>query len=105
MKGFFKKKQLKKAFSFPELAIVILILGIIASTFVAADAIIKRIRLSNARALTEASPVRTIDGASLWLESSLDSSFSSEEADNGKKLAIWYDNLPSQDKNNATQET
>ena len=91
-----------RAFSLLELSIIILILGIITAAVATSGIVISKIRMANARALTMASPINTIEGASLWLESSLDTSFSEEEAKDGAEISSWHNNLPS-DENDASQ--
>jgi prepilin-type N-terminal cleavage/methylation domain-containing protein len=101
---FFKSKATTKprAFSLIELSIVILILGVITAAVVTSGVIISKIRMANAHALTMASPINTIEGVSLWLESSLETSFSDAESSDGSSISSWHNNLL-QNENDATQ--
>lgn len=83
-----------KAFSLIELSIVILIIGILISGIMKFDTIIGRARLKTAQALTKSSTVTSIEGLSLWLETSLEDSFISSEAVDGAQLSRWNDINP-----------
>jgi prepilin-type N-terminal cleavage/methylation domain-containing protein len=58
----------KSAFSLIELSIVILIIGILVAGVTQGSRLIKAFKLSNARTLTQSSPVHSIKGLSFWLD-------------------------------------
>jgi prepilin-type N-terminal cleavage/methylation domain-containing protein len=62
------KKITKNAFSLIELSIVILIIGILVAGVTQGSRLIKAFKLSNARTLTQSSPVHSIKGLSFWLD-------------------------------------
>ena len=101
-----KKTKKYQAFSLIELAIVLLIIGLIISGILGDKALISKARISAARALTESSPINSISGLSLWLESSMESSFAVKESDDGKTISTWIDNNAiANSRNSATQST
>jgi prepilin-type N-terminal cleavage/methylation domain-containing protein len=84
-------KSSPKAFSMIEVAVVLIIVGIfIAGTF-AAISLVKKSRILAAQTKTRAAPVGTIPNLVVWLESSLEESFSTVEAENGAQLSAWKD--------------
>ncbi len=93
----------KNAFSFIELSIVILIIGIIIAGVFASNALIKKSRLAMAQTLTLSSPVNGIPDSVLWLESSLDKSFKNGESSDTSSLSTWYDIRENFNKNDAVQ--
>ena len=99
------KPKLKRlqAFSLTELAVSIIIVGVIITGILAAESVITKARISNARSLTSASSINTMKGLSLWLETTLEGSINSSEADVGKSISTWYDNNVTAVKNNAVQ--
>ena len=102
------RKKVKKyqAFSLIELAIVLFIIGLIIAGILGARTLISKARISAARALTESSPINSMSGLSLWLESSMESSFALEESDDGKTISAWIDNNAiANSRNSATQST
>lgn len=56
------------AFSIVELSIVILVIGLIIGGISTSTYLIKQFRLSNARSLTQSSPVSSIEGLVGWWE-------------------------------------
>jgi prepilin-type N-terminal cleavage/methylation domain-containing protein len=88
-----RSNKLKKnnAFSLLEVSVVILIIGIFLAGIFVADGMISKFRLTAAKSLAQSSPIITFPSAALWLETSLDSSFNSSEANNGNPLSTWYD--------------
>ena len=59
-----------KAFSLIELSIVILIVGILVAGVTSSSRLIKKMKLITAQNLTNSSPIHSIKGLALWLESS-----------------------------------
>lgn len=81
-----------KAFSLIELSIVILIVGILVAGVTSSSRLIKKMKLITAQNLTNSSPIHSIKGLALWLESSQDKSFNSNEASDNTEITMWYDN-------------
>ena len=98
-------------FSLIELSIVILVIGILVIGITQGSRIIREAKLKSARNLTNGSPVASMSGLVLWLESTLVKSFDeNEEIDtplgNTGTLTNWYDLSPhTTSPNNATQAT
>ncbi len=92
-----------QAFSFIELSVVILIIGILIAGLLASQTIISKFRITSAQTLTISSPVNGISDSTIWLESSLDKSFKDSESSDTNTLSAWYDIRESVNKNNAIQ--
>lgn len=80
-----------KAFSLIELAIVMIIIGILIVTVTQIDSATGQASISSARSLTKSSPVTSIDGLELWLETTMSESFDQSDADAGTAVTNWYD--------------
>jgi hypothetical protein len=65
----------KSAFSLLEVAITLIIIGVVAGGLVSANNIITKARNVTAQNLTNSSPLHNISGVEVWLEGSLDKSF------------------------------
>ncbi|MBU6339688.1 MAG: hypothetical protein KGQ36_06960 [Rickettsiales bacterium] len=85
------KKRNLGAFSLIEMAIVILVVGIIIAGVTQSSSIIARAKVNSARALTQSSPVASTPGLRLWLETLLDESFISTEIVDGGSISTWND--------------
>ncbi len=83
-----------KAFSLIEISVVILIIGIFLAASFTANEMITKFRITSAKNLTQSSPITSLSSVALWLETSLDSSFNSSEAQDGASLSTWYDQRP-----------
>jgi prepilin-type N-terminal cleavage/methylation domain-containing protein len=83
-----------RAFSLIELSIVILIIGILVAGVTQSTRLIYQMRLSSARSLTQSSPVASIKGLLLWLETTSENSFLEAEAEDGAELSLWQDINP-----------
>lgn len=83
--------KFKKAFSLIELSIVILIIGIIIAGVTQSSRLIARFHLQAGRNLTESSPVSSISDIVLWVETTLESSFIGNQAQDQARVSIWYD--------------
>jgi prepilin-type N-terminal cleavage/methylation domain-containing protein len=94
LKNFLKPR----AFSLIEISVVIIIIGIFIAGVLVADGMVSKFRIAAAKNPTQSSPISTFKDAALWLESSLDSSFNSSEAQNGASLSTWYDQKNSPNK-------
>ncbi len=105
-------KLIKKlGFSLIELSVVMLIIAILVAGATVGTSLISNSKLVSTKSMTSSSPVSSISGLRLWLESTSDKSFdSSEKIDGGSggsgTITNWYDINP-QSKNGykATQST
>lgn len=101
-----QKSRRLRAFSLIELSIVIVIIGILIAGVIQGNKIYRKAQLAIAQNLTRNSPVNGIKDLMLWYETSLESSFNSNEGVNGGSISAWYDNSPQSPlKNNSTQTT
>ena len=98
-----KKIKLKKAFSFTEFSVAILVIAIVFIAIIAREAAIDKAKISNARNLTTASSINNMNEVIFWFETSLENSFNPTEAKKEKPISVWYDNRSNDSKNNATQ--
>lgn len=99
-------KSARRAFSLIELSIVILIIGIIVAGVVQSSRLVNAFKLTSARTLTQSSPVSGIKDLSVWLESTMESSFDLSDQEDGARVDNWYDNnAQSISKINLTQST
>lgn len=88
-----QKPKASKAFSLIELSIVILIVGIIIAGVTQSSRLVRQSKLRSAASLTQSSPVASIRGVSLWLETSTDESFPTA-LDNNANITQWNDINP-----------
>ncbi len=88
-----QKPKTSKAFSLIELSIVILIVGIIIAGITQSSRLVRQSKLRSATGLTQSSPVASIRGLSLWLETSSEDSFPAS-LDNNSNLTQWNDINP-----------
>ena len=92
------KKQKFSAFSLMELSIVILIIGIVVTGLASSSGLIKKYRLSNARSITKASDVHSIEDLVFWLdatgENKLVNSSNSAVISNNDTIKTWLDQNP-----------
>ncbi len=88
------KKFKSKAFSLIELAVVIIVVGILIAGVTQGGALITKAKYKTAQTLTQSSPVSATPGLRLWLETSLDQSIAEAEASDGTKVTMWYDINP-----------
>ena len=75
-----KNQNNKLAFSLIELSVVILIIGILILGIAKGSNFIKESKIRTAQSLTISSPVASMSGLTLWLESTLDKSFPDGDA-------------------------
>lgn len=88
-----KNKKLT-GFSFIELSIVILIVGILIAGVVSASRLVGEYRLTTARNTSTSSAVSSITGLTLWLDSSASgkaTNTSDAEAVDGERVKTWVD--------------
>ncbi len=93
----------KKAFSLIELSIVVLIIGILVAGITQSSRLVSMMKIQSARSLTTNSPVASIKGLTIWLETSLDKNFATGSSgsyienpspDNNASIAQWNDVNP-----------
>lgn len=93
-----------QAFSMVELSIVILVIGIVIAGIASGSILLAKVRLSNAKTLTQSSPVSAIENLVGWWEPTLDESFEAQEAEHGNTISVWHDiNPQTANKKDATQ--
>ncbi|MBU6338536.1 MAG: prepilin-type N-terminal cleavage/methylation domain-containing protein [Rickettsiales bacterium] len=80
------------AFSLIELSIVILVVGILIAGVFQGNEMVRKARLQTAQNLTTSSPVTGIKDLVLWLETSLDQSFTSDQINDGANAYRWISN-------------
>jgi prepilin-type N-terminal cleavage/methylation domain-containing protein len=94
---------MKKAFSLIEIAVVILIIGLIIAGIASAGNLSKKARLQSARSLTNSSPVNLIDGLTLWLETTSEESFETKNIIDNASINKWVGINKRRQDGNATQ--
>ncbi len=82
------------AFSLIELSVVILIIGIIIAGVTQGSRLISKSRFSNAKTLTQSSPVSSIKNLALWIDSTNDASFDDADTEDAAVVNNWYDINP-----------
>ena len=94
----------KKAFSLFELSVVVLIIGLIIAGIAQGSKLVRKSQLSSFRVLTKNSPVKDIPNLIAWYETSLETSFETDEAIDGTAISTWHDqNKQKVTRNDATQ--
>ena len=88
------KKSKSKAFSLIELAVVIIVVGILIAGVTQGGALIAKSKYKVSQTLTQSSPVSATPGLRLWLETSLNNSISSLEANDDNSVSVWNDINP-----------
>jgi len=104
------KNRPNTAFTLVEIAIVVLIVGILISGISLGVDLYKDFRITTAQSLTQNSRVNRIDGLILWLEASQKSSFEPSNINDGQRITKWKNinqNMLAQDRvlNDATPTT
>lgn len=89
-----KNNRKLRAFSLIEVSIVVLIIGILIAGITQSSRLLAQAKVNTAKSLTQSSPAASIKGLSLWIESTLDSSFISTETDDGTAISEWRDYNP-----------
>lgn len=87
-------KKNNRAFSLIELSIVIIIIGILIAGVTQGSRLIDASKVQTAQTTTESSPVASIRGLVLWLESTKEESFPEAELEDGANITAWRDNNP-----------
>lgn len=81
----------KHAFSFVELAIAIVVIGVLVAGVMLGSDMIDKSKLATARNLTKNSPVEGVESLFAWYETTSDSSILPSENNKGSSLSIWKD--------------
>lgn len=91
LKFFSKKSQinLKKAFSFIEISVVILIVAVTLIGVMQGQEMYYKMRLNSARLLTEKTDLGMIDGLTVWLEATTAKSFDNGQMVDSTKISKW----------------
>jgi len=97
------KKTKKFAFSLIELAIVILVIGILMVGVNQGYNLFRSAQISNARSITAKSPILQISGLLAWYETSLKESLNQSEIKDGNSISSWNDISPSSILNGANK--
>lgn len=87
-------KKNRSGFSLIELAVVIIIIGILTAAVIKGQKVIKNSKLTAARAATNSSAVHSIEGLKLWLEATLQDSYLDTEGpagDDGSVVTKWLE--------------
>ena len=80
-----------KAFSMIELSVIVIVIGILLAGIIKGNNLYTKSKLRIAQRLTTDSPVHTMDGLTLWYETTLNKSFSANERRDGTAISIWND--------------
>ncbi len=88
------KRAPSKAFSFLEISVVIMIIGLLISAILTGSEVVTSSKLIHARSLTQNSPVASISGLALWLDTTSEKSFFRLESKEGAAISRWNDINP-----------
>ena len=81
--------NLKKAFSFIEISVVILIVAVTLIGVMQGQEMYYKMRLNSARLLTEKTDLGMIDGLTIWLEATTAKSFDNAQMVDSTKISKW----------------
>ncbi|MBM3590899.1 MAG: prepilin-type N-terminal cleavage/methylation domain-containing protein [Alphaproteobacteria bacterium] len=84
-----KKKQNRRAFSLVELAVVIVILGVLIAGLVQSSRLIANMRLNVARDVTQSSAMPWINYIVTWYDSTAKDAFNESDTDDGDLISRW----------------
>lgn len=87
-------KKNKLAFSLVELAVVVLIIGIIAAGIMKGSSIIRSSRITSARSLTMSSHINEISGMVAWYETTMIDSLDPSQISDASHISEWHDISP-----------
>lgn len=94
----------KRGFSLVEMAIFIVIVGIVIAAILQASTLIRSFKIMGARAQTRSSAINNIPGIVAWYDTTSETSFLKQEAFDGKRISEWHDvNSQATVGNHATQ--
>lgn len=82
-------KKNKFAFSLIEMSVVLLVIGAFLTAILSARLLIKSARLESARNLTRNSPITSMKGVFMWMETVSENSFEIDGVADGDKVALW----------------
>jgi prepilin-type N-terminal cleavage/methylation domain-containing protein len=103
------KRSSKLGFSLIELSVVILVIGILVVGIAQGSRIMTASKLRSAQSLTQSSPVNSMEGAVLWLETTSDKAFqnsgNSYDVTDNDNIKNWNDINPTTLKFVATEST
>ena len=88
------KKNKNRAFSLMELSVTLMIVGIGIASIVQTNSLLTDMKINSAASLTKSSPVGSIKGLSLWLETTTTDSFREDERENNAPITTWKDINP-----------
>jgi len=83
-----------RAFSLLELSATLVIMGIGIAAIVQTNSLLTDMKVNSAANLTKSSPVGSIKGLVLWLESTTIDSFREDERENNAQITTWNDINP-----------
>jgi prepilin-type N-terminal cleavage/methylation domain-containing protein len=85
------KKKNNKAFSLIEIAVVMIIIGILVAGITQSKKLIAQTRINTARSNTLSAPVISTPGLLVWFETVLDKSFIETEQEDMAQVSKWLD--------------
>lgn len=86
--------KIGKGFSLIELSIVILIIGILIAGVTQGSRLVRQSKIVMAQTQTNSSPVSSISGLALWLETTSTNSLLDSQIDDGSNITQWNDINP-----------
>ncbi len=81
----------KRAFSLIELAVVLVVIGLLAAAITKGSSLLHASRIASAKSLTAASRISEIDGLVTWYENVLPDSFDKDSTTDNAQVAYWQD--------------
>lgn len=95
------RKNIYRAFSLIEISIIVLIISLLISGILRSNTLLTSMKLNSAANLTKSSPVGSINGLVLWLESTTIDSFKESEIfdiEDSTQITTWRDINPQSSK-------
>lgn len=93
-----KKLFKSRAFSLLELSVALMVISLAIASIVKTNDLLIDMKINSAENLTKSSPVRSIKGLILWLDSSTKDSFKDSERTDGGQITVWKDINPQANK-------
>lgn len=84
-------KKVKKAFSLIELAVVLVVIGVLTIAITKGSSLIKSARISSAQSLTASAKIHEIEGLTAWYETVLPDSLDKVDKIHNEPVAYWQD--------------